>query len=134
MKVEARWPSWAFRPNGFRGRKAILNRASALVSIFPNISADIRGHEALLYHRHGCCRDTCGSFVRRAERRSGGPSGNSAAPATTRAYFAWTDDTQFISKGLKNELTISVTIVGATQVKPTESQKDSTRQDTSHHL
>ena len=32
---ESRWPSWAFRPNepcGFRGRKAILNHAHALVS------------------------------------------------------------------------------------------------------
>ena len=32
---ESRWPSWAFRPNepsGFCGRKAILNRAPALVS------------------------------------------------------------------------------------------------------
>ena len=32
---ESRWPSWAVRPNepsGFRGRKAILNHASALVS------------------------------------------------------------------------------------------------------
>ena len=32
------WPSWAVRPNepsGFRGRKAILNRASALVSACP---------------------------------------------------------------------------------------------------
>ena len=35
---ESRWPSWAVRPNepsGFRGRKAILNRASALVSACP---------------------------------------------------------------------------------------------------
>ena len=32
------WPSWAGRPNepsGFRGRKAILNHASALVSACP---------------------------------------------------------------------------------------------------
>ena len=32
---ESRWPSWAVRPNepsGFRGRKAILNHSSALVS------------------------------------------------------------------------------------------------------
>ena len=32
---ESRWPSWAVRPNepsGFRGRKDLLNRASALVS------------------------------------------------------------------------------------------------------
>ena len=35
---ESRWPSWAVRPNepsGFRGRKAILNRASALVTTCP---------------------------------------------------------------------------------------------------
>ena len=35
---ESRWPSWAVRPNepsGFRGRKAILNLASALVSACP---------------------------------------------------------------------------------------------------
>ena len=35
---ELRWPSWAVRPNepsGFRGRKAILNHASALVSACP---------------------------------------------------------------------------------------------------
>ena len=36
--LESRWPSWAVRPNepsGFRGRKAILNHASALVSACP---------------------------------------------------------------------------------------------------
>ena len=41
---ESKWPSWAVRPNepsGFRGRKAILNHASAFV---PNMSTDIRGH------------------------------------------------------------------------------------------
>ena len=35
---KSRWPSWAFRPNepyGFRGRKAILNHAHALVSACP---------------------------------------------------------------------------------------------------
>ena len=35
---ESRWPSWAVRPNepsGFRGRKAILSHASALVSACP---------------------------------------------------------------------------------------------------
>ena len=35
---ESRWPSWAVRPNepsGFRGRKSILNHASALVSACP---------------------------------------------------------------------------------------------------
>ena len=35
---ESRWPSWAVRPyelSGFRGRKAILNHASALVSACP---------------------------------------------------------------------------------------------------
>ena len=35
---ESRWQSWAVRPNepsGFRGRKAILNHASALVSACP---------------------------------------------------------------------------------------------------
>ena len=35
---ESRWPSWAVRPDepsGFRGRKAILNRASASVSACP---------------------------------------------------------------------------------------------------
>ena len=35
---ESRWPSWAVRPNessGFRGLKAILNHASALVSVCP---------------------------------------------------------------------------------------------------
>ena len=33
-----RWPSWAVRPNepsGFRGRKVILNHASALVTACP---------------------------------------------------------------------------------------------------
>ena len=47
MKVEVAGLG-AFRPNepyGFRGRKAILNHASALVSqLIPNMSADIRGH------------------------------------------------------------------------------------------
>ena len=35
---ESRWPSWAVRPNepyGFRGRKTILNHASALVTACP---------------------------------------------------------------------------------------------------
>ena len=35
---ESRWPSWAVRPNepsGFRGRKAIMNHASALVTACP---------------------------------------------------------------------------------------------------
>ena len=35
---ESRWTSWAVRPNepsGFRGRKALLNRASALVTTCP---------------------------------------------------------------------------------------------------
>ena len=35
---ESRWPSWAVRPNepsGFRGRKVLLNRASALVTSCP---------------------------------------------------------------------------------------------------
>ena len=35
---ESRWPSWAVRPNepsGYRGRKDLLNRASALVSACP---------------------------------------------------------------------------------------------------
>ena len=35
---ESRWPSWAVRsnePSGFRGRKVILNHASALVSACP---------------------------------------------------------------------------------------------------
>ena len=35
---KSRWPSWAFRPNepyGFCGRKATLNRASALVTVCP---------------------------------------------------------------------------------------------------
>ena len=35
---ESRWPSWAVRPNepsGFRGRKDILNHASALVTTCP---------------------------------------------------------------------------------------------------
>ena len=35
---ESRWPSWPVRPNepsGFRGRKAILNHASALVTACP---------------------------------------------------------------------------------------------------
>ena len=44
---ESRWPSWAVRPNepsGFRGRKAILNHASALVKLVPNMSTDIWGH------------------------------------------------------------------------------------------
>ena len=43
------WPSWAARPNepsGFRGRKAILNHASALVSACPCqlTSEDIKQH------------------------------------------------------------------------------------------
>ena len=36
--LESRWPSWAVRPNvpsGFRGRKAILTHALALVSACP---------------------------------------------------------------------------------------------------
>ena len=35
---ESRWTSWAVRPNepsGFRGRKELLNRASALVTTYP---------------------------------------------------------------------------------------------------
>ena len=35
---ESRWTSWAVRPNepsGFRGRKELLNRASALVATCP---------------------------------------------------------------------------------------------------
>ena len=35
---ESRWQSWAGRPNepsGFRGRKELLNRASALVTTCP---------------------------------------------------------------------------------------------------
>ena len=35
---ESRWTSWAVRPNepsGFRGRKELLNRASALVTTCP---------------------------------------------------------------------------------------------------
>ena len=35
---ESRWPSWAVRPNvpsGFRGRKELLNSASALVTTCP---------------------------------------------------------------------------------------------------
>ena len=35
---ESRWTSWAVRPNepsGFRGRKDLLNHASALVSVCP---------------------------------------------------------------------------------------------------
>ena len=35
---KSRWPSWTFLPNepyGFRGHKAILKRASALVTIYP---------------------------------------------------------------------------------------------------
>ena len=35
---ESRWTSWAVRPNepsGFRGRKDLLNRASALVTTCP---------------------------------------------------------------------------------------------------
>ena len=35
---ESRWPSWAVRPSepsGFRGRKDLLNHASALVSTCP---------------------------------------------------------------------------------------------------
>ena len=31
-------------PSGFCGRKAILNHASALSQLVPNMSADIRGH------------------------------------------------------------------------------------------
>ena len=39
---KSRWPSWAFRPNepyGFRRCKAILNRASALVTICPEYAS-----------------------------------------------------------------------------------------------
>ena len=35
---ESRWPSWAVRPNepsGFRGRKELLNHASALLTTCP---------------------------------------------------------------------------------------------------
>ena len=38
MRVEVAGPSWAVRPNepsGFRGRKDLLNRASALVTTCP---------------------------------------------------------------------------------------------------
>ena len=39
MRVDGGRPGWAVRrpnePSGFRGRKAILNRASALVSACP---------------------------------------------------------------------------------------------------
>ena len=38
VKVDSRWLSWVFRPNesyGFRECKAILNHASALVTICP---------------------------------------------------------------------------------------------------
>ena len=52
---KSRWPSWAFRPNepyGFCGRKATLNHAYRHWSQFvPNMSTDIRGHEALRHHR-----------------------------------------------------------------------------------
>ena len=44
---ESRWPSSAVRPNepsGFRGRKAILNHASALVSACQPTSEDIKQH------------------------------------------------------------------------------------------
>ena len=47
----SRWPSWAVRPNephGFRGRKAILNPAHALVSACTRICQptpeDIKRH------------------------------------------------------------------------------------------
>ena len=36
--LESRWTSWPVRPNepsGFRGRKELLNRASALVTTCP---------------------------------------------------------------------------------------------------
>ena len=46
MRVE--WPSWADRPSGFRGRKAILNHASAIGHswslICQLISEDIKHH------------------------------------------------------------------------------------------
>ena len=52
MKVEVAVLGRPNEPYGFRGRKATLNRASALVTQFvPNMSTDIRGHEALLHHR-----------------------------------------------------------------------------------
>ena len=39
--------------NAFGGRKAILNHASALVTVCPEyISTNIRGHEALHHHHH----------------------------------------------------------------------------------
>ena len=52
---KSRWPSWAFRPNepsGFRGPKAILieTMLTDWSQLVPNMSTDIRGHEALLHH------------------------------------------------------------------------------------
>ena len=61
MRVEV--AAWAFRPNepyGFYGRKATLNRAGLMLGslgivrhwsqFVPNMSTDIRGHEALHHH------------------------------------------------------------------------------------
>ena len=47
VEVAVRWAVRPNEPSGFRGRKAILNHASALVTsqpLVPNMSTDIRGH------------------------------------------------------------------------------------------
>ena len=64
----SRWPSWAFRPNepcGFCGHKETLNHAYKHWSQFvPNMSTDIRGHEALQHHQHIPSDPQCSSGVR----------------------------------------------------------------------
>ena len=52
---ESKWTSWAVRPNepsGFRGRKELLNRASALVTTCPCqlTSEDIKQHYITLHN------------------------------------------------------------------------------------
>ena len=49
---ESRWTSWAVRPNepsGFRGRKELLNRASALVTTCQLTSEDIKHQFITVY-------------------------------------------------------------------------------------
>ena len=69
------WPSRDFRPNepyGICGRKATLDRASALVTVCPLIImlTDIRGHEALHYHHQRLCFKTVLSICRQKEDTS----------------------------------------------------------------
>jgi len=55
----SRWLSWAFHTNepyGFCGCEATLNPVRQWSQFVPNLSSDIRGHEALHHHhRTRCC-------------------------------------------------------------------------------